>query len=417
MDLIPRLPSLRRSVIHNDANDHNVVVDDAGLRVSGLLDFGDLVHSVTAQEAAVACAYAMLGRADPVAVMGRIVAGFDSTCPLTADELDALPSLILARLGASVAISALQARLAPDPYLRVSEGPAWALIDWFETMPGSALRAAVHEARRPMTADDLLARRRDRLGRSLSLSYRAPLTIVRGSGAHLYDADGRAYLDLVNNVAHVGHAHPRVVEAAARQKAILETNTRYLHPTILDYADRLVATLPAHLEVVHLVNSGSEANELALRMARAASGRRAVLALEGGYHGNTSGLVDVSPYKFDGPGGAGRPVDTFVAPLPDPYRGTHRGRTPEIGRGLCRGSWPGDRCGGRRGPTGRHVHRRGSSRGRPARWSRRPATSPPRSSAPTTPAPWSSPTRSRSASAGSVATGGASRSKVPRPTS
>ena len=176
-----------------------------------------------------------------------------------------------------------------------------------------------------MSGSDLLARRRARLGPSLSLSYREPLTIVRGAGAYLYDADGRSYLDLVNNVAHVGHAHPRVVEAAARQKAILETNTRYLHPTILDYADRLAATLPAHLDVIHLVNSGSEANELALRMARAATGRRDVAVLEGGYHGNTSGLVDISPYKLDGPGGSGRPPTTHVAPLPDPYRGPHRG--------------------------------------------------------------------------------------------
>jgi 4-aminobutyrate aminotransferase-like enzyme len=178
-----------------------------------------------------------------------------------------------------------------------------------------------------MSGDDLLARRLARLGRSLRLSYREPLTIVRGEGAFLYDADGREYLDLVNNVAHVGHAHPRVVEAAARQKALLETNTRYLHPTILEYADRLVATMPAHLEVVHLVNSGSEANELALRMARAATGRRDVAVLEGAYHGNTTGLIDISPYKFDGPGGAGRPATTLVAPLPDPYRGTHQGST------------------------------------------------------------------------------------------
>ena len=174
-----------------------------------------------------------------------------------------------------------------------------------------------------MTNDDLLERRRRRLGRELSLSYRDPLTIVRGRGAYLYDADDRPYIDLVNNVAHVGHAHPRVVEAAAMQKAILETNTRYLHPLILDYADRLVATLPAPLEVVHLVNSGSEANELALRMARAATGRRDVAVLEAGYHGNTSGLVEVSSYKFDGPGGAGRTTTTHVAPLPDPYRGRH----------------------------------------------------------------------------------------------
>lgn len=179
-----------------------------------------------------------------------------------------------------------------------------------------------------MSADDLLARRRRRLGADLSLSYREPLTIVRGQGAYLYDASGRAYLDLVNNVAHVGHAHPRVVEAAARQKSILETNTRYLHPAILDYSDRLAATLPAHLEVVHLVNSGSEANELALRMARAATGRRDVAVIEAGYYGNTSGLVDISPYKFDGPGGAGRPASTHVAPLPDPYRGRYAGAGP-----------------------------------------------------------------------------------------
>ncbi len=145
-DLQPRWSSLRHSAIHNDANDHNVLVDDAGTRVVGLLDFGDMVHSVTAHEAAVACAYAMFGRDDPVSVMRAVVAGFDGTCRLTADELDALPSLILARLGASVAISAHQARLSPDPYLRVSEAPAWALMDQLADMPGSELRLAVHEA-------------------------------------------------------------------------------------------------------------------------------------------------------------------------------------------------------------------------------------------------------------------------------
>ena len=179
--------------------------------------------------------------------------------------------------------------------------------------------------------DGLLARRRRTIGPSLSLSYRRPLTIVRGAGSYLYDADGRAYLDLVNNVAHVGHAHPRVVDAAASQKALLETNTRYLHPAILDYTERLIATLPAPLEVAYLVNSGSEANELALRLARAVTGRRDVAVLEGGYHGNTTGLVDISPYKFDGPGGAGRPDHVHIAPVPDPYRGRHRGATAESG--------------------------------------------------------------------------------------
>lgn len=145
-DLAPRLSHLRTSAIHNDANNHNVVVDAGGKRVAGLLDFGDMVHSVTAQEAAVACAYAMFDQPDPADVMRRIVAGFDAACPLSADELDALPSLVLARLGASVAISAVQARLAPDPYLRVSEGPAWNLIEWLLAQPPAELRLAVHEA-------------------------------------------------------------------------------------------------------------------------------------------------------------------------------------------------------------------------------------------------------------------------------
>ena len=145
-DLHPRWSSLRRSPIHNDANDHNVLADEGGTRVVGLLDFGDMVHSVTAHEAAVACTYAMFGRDDAVSVMRSVVAGVDGTCRLTADELDALPSLVLARLGASVAISAHQARLSSDPYLRVSEAPAWALLERLAVVPGSALRIAVHEA-------------------------------------------------------------------------------------------------------------------------------------------------------------------------------------------------------------------------------------------------------------------------------
>jgi 4-aminobutyrate aminotransferase-like enzyme len=179
--------------------------------------------------------------------------------------------------------------------------------------------------------ESLRDRRRRLLGPSLSLSYRQPLHIVRGMGAYLYDADGRAYLDCVNNVAHVGHAHPRVVDAGARQMALLNTNTRYLHDAVLDYAQRLIGTMPSPLEVAWFVNSGSEANELALRLARAASDRRDVAVLDVAYHGNTSGLVDISPYKFDGPGGAGRPEHVHVAPLPDPYRGRHRGQTAAAG--------------------------------------------------------------------------------------
>jgi 4-aminobutyrate aminotransferase-like enzyme len=180
-----------------------------------------------------------------------------------------------------------------------------------------------------ISAEELLTARRRLLGPSLSLSYRTPLHIVRGEGAHLVDADGRSYLDCVNNVAHVGHAHPRVVDAGAAQMRLLNTNTRYLHDLVLRYAERLTDLLPSHLEVCYFVNSGSEANELALRLARAATGRPDVATVDVAYHGNTQRLVEVSPYKFNGPGGAGKPDDVHVVPLPDPYRGRHRGSTPE----------------------------------------------------------------------------------------
>jgi 4-aminobutyrate aminotransferase-like enzyme/Ser/Thr protein kinase RdoA (MazF antagonist)/murein DD-endopeptidase MepM/ murein hydrolase activator NlpD len=196
--------------------------------------------------------------------------------------------------------------------------------------PGLALVGARPDFRAPAESPARLEdERRRRLGRNLSLSYRRPLEIVRGAGTWLFDERGRAFLDMVNNVAHVGHAHPRVVAAGARQMTVLNTNTRYLHPSILRYAERLAAALPEPLSVCFFVCSGSEANELALRMARARTGRRGVVVLGGAYHGNTQGLVEVSPYKFDGPGGAGRPGHVRVVPMPDDYRGLHRRDDPD----------------------------------------------------------------------------------------
>jgi len=189
--------------------------------------------------------------------------------------------------------------LAPDPNLVVGLPPA-------ELAPAHQATAEVR------------ARRRERLGASLSVAYREPLHIVRGSGARLYDVDGRSYLDAVNNVAHVGHCHPRVVRAGQRQMAVLNTNTRYLHETVVRYAERLRSKLPPPLSVLFFVSSGSEANELALRLARAHTRRHEVAVLEGAYHGNTSTLIDVSPYKHDGPGGAGAPAWVRVLPLREP---------------------------------------------------------------------------------------------------
>ena len=206
---------------------------------------------------------------------------------------------------------------------------------WLSLCPDPNLVARLPDsttAPRYASADALLAGRRQHLGPSLSVSYRRPLTVVRGWMQRLFDADGRAYLDAVNNVPHVGHCHPRVVDAGQRQMAVLNTNTRYLHEVIGQYAARLCDTLPDPLRVCFFVNSGSEANELALRLARAATGSRDTIVVEVGYHGNTNTIVDISSYKFDGPGGRGAPPWVHKVPIPDVYRGLYRAPDRDAGR-------------------------------------------------------------------------------------
>lgn len=561
--IAPHLDLLRRSVVHNDANDYNVLVNGPAVRrreVVGLIDFGDLVHSVTVSDIAVAAAYAILDAPDPLDVLGRLTAAYHREYPLQEREMSVVLPLIGLRLSTSVCISAEQRAAEPDnEYLSISQAPAWRMLerlaavhprfaeyvvreacgleacprsrsviayikkaetaaavegveraavhfdfsvassDWsFEELtvprlaedriaellqvtdppigigrynevrivyegdqfaegeerrtvhigidlfaaPGTNVRAPIdarvhsvadndrpydygptvilkhdpedgpafytlygHLSRSSITdvtegaivrkgeafaqigsgeenggwaphlhfqlitdlfdrsgeypgvasasrrgvwtsvcpdpsviaglrrsasapvvdAGRLEEQRREHIGPSLSISYKQPVAVARGRGQYLYDANGRRFLDTVNNVAHVGHAHPRVAEAAVRRMRVLNTNTRYLYDELTAYAVRLVALLPDPLSVCYLVNSGSEANDLALRIARAHTGRKDVVVLDGAYHGNLTSLIEVSPYKFNGPGGCGRPSSTHVAPMPDVYRGIHRG--------------------------------------------------------------------------------------------
>ncbi len=185
-------------------------------------------------------------------------------------------------------------------------------------------------------ATETLVGRKLLLGQNLSVSYQRPLKIVRGWKQYLYDETGRAYLDVYNNVPLVGHSHPRVARAAQEQLALLNTNTRYLHDNVIRYAERLTELLPKPLCVCYFLNSGSEANELALRLARAHSGRQDVIVLEHAYHGHTNTLIDISPYKFDGPGGRGRNSWVHVAPIADDYRGPYRRGDGELGAKYAR---------------------------------------------------------------------------------
>ena len=176
-----------------------------------------------------------------------------------------------------------------------------------------------NDTRTPL--DELLTLREAHLGKALSIAHGKPLHITHGSMQYLYAADGTRYLDLVNNVSHVGHSNPRVTQACARQMGLLNTNTRYVYDGLTEYLSRIADTLPEPLSVGFLVNSGSEANELAVRIARAHTGAHDMVVVEGAYHGHTGMLVDLSPYKFRGPGGKGEPEPwVHVLPIPDSYR-------------------------------------------------------------------------------------------------
>ncbi|WP_269932067.1 aminotransferase class III-fold pyridoxal phosphate-dependent enzyme [Aminobacter sp. HY435] len=564
-EVAPKLPSLRAQVIHNDANDWNVLVDDNDHdRIAGIIDFGDALYSPLIAEVAVACAYSILDVEDPIGAAATLAAGFHAEYRLREEEVDLLFDLIVARLVISVSLSAVRkAQLGDNPYLAISEAPAWRLLRrldamnrrfatailrhacgfdaapgakavttwieanrksfapvldrhpatlakavvpygdpahpmtvtsagqrpeeatawwdafcaeqgialgigpwgekrtiytsdifwsrfvegarrihhlgldlfmpagtrvytplaatvksveieedplgygclvalehapegcppfvtlwghmaheamarlkpgqrlaagalvgemggpaenggwaphlhfqistdpdlaardilgvgevqylpvWAELFPDAATLAGIppetfHQSGR--TRPEIVAARKTSLLPNLSISYAQPIKFVRGEGAWLIDDRGRTYLDCFNNVCHLGHAHPDVVEAIATQAAKLNTNTRYLHDAIVTYAERLTATLPEGLSVASFACSGSEANSLALRMSRTVTGSNDALVLDWAYHGTTQELIDLSPYKYKRKGGKGRPAHVFEATIPDSYR-------------------------------------------------------------------------------------------------
>jgi 4-aminobutyrate aminotransferase-like enzyme/Ser/Thr protein kinase RdoA (MazF antagonist) len=213
--------------------------------------------------------------------------------------------------------------------------PASQRLVWTSLSPDPNLILNIPEEKfppKPPNAEQTLSARRKLLGPNLLVSYRRPLKIVKGLRQYLYDDDGRAYLDVYNNVPLVGHSHPRVVGAAQQQLALLNTNTRYLHDKANEYAARLTSLLPVPLRVCYFLNSGSEANELALRLARTYTRNEDVIVLEHAYHGHTSTLIDISSYKFNGPGGRGQKPWVHVAPIADDFRGIHRRGERDLGK-------------------------------------------------------------------------------------
>ncbi|MCP2620343.1 aminotransferase class III-fold pyridoxal phosphate-dependent enzyme, partial [Candidatus Aminicenantes bacterium AC-334-K16] len=338
-EVVPEFAHLRRSLIYNDANDYNILVTKSPAghwKIAGLIDFGDMVESYLLFEPAVALAYTISSAEDPLEAALPLLKGYNSVLPLSEKEIRLLYYCLAGRLCLSLMMSAYQQHLRPeDNYVTISEKAVWRLLQKWQTINPlqveDRFRAALglKPAPRGLPSELIINLRQKHLSRSLSLHYRRPLKIVRGALQYLYDEEGKTYLDCINNVAHVGHCHPRVVRAGQRQSALLNTNTRFLHDYLVAYAQRLLATLPESLKVIFLVNSGSEANELALRLAYTYTGRREMIVIDHAYHGNTSALIDLSPYKFKGPGGQGQGVWTHTVTMPDTYRGPYRSSDPE----------------------------------------------------------------------------------------
>jgi 4-aminobutyrate aminotransferase-like enzyme/Ser/Thr protein kinase RdoA (MazF antagonist) len=318
----PQWPRLRAHVVHGDLTLGNVLLDERD-RISGIVDFGDCGYTAQVADFAVALASLLRGRAgDDVFRIGRIaVDGFASRLPFEPVELAVLGDLVAARLAMIVAISAWRVRRYPEnaQYIQAEDDDSWKLLELFDRMGSAAVARELGAPRLPVPTDELARRRSDVLGAVLTpLTYTHPVHAVRGEGVWLYDADGSRLLDAYNNVPVVGHCHPRVTEAVVRQTRTLNTHARYLYEPLIELAERLLASMPpdAGLDTVMLVNSGSEANDIAWRIATATTGQRGAVVTEHAYHGVTEAIADLSPEEW-----------------PPGYRPAHVARIPPPGAG------------------------------------------------------------------------------------
>jgi 4-aminobutyrate aminotransferase-like enzyme/Ser/Thr protein kinase RdoA (MazF antagonist) len=326
----PALPGLRAQVIHNDVHADNVVLGaDSGSLVTGIIDFGDLVYAPLVCDLAVTTASILYPPKDPFDAAAAVIEGYTSVTPLQESEIELLPDLVTARFAAWVLIAAWRAEQHPEnvDYIVAWTEETWEALELFERFGTAEVSRRFREICERHSAPSvdgtkrLLARRRRALGPTLPLSYERPLHIVRGEGVWLYDAEGRAYLDAYNNVPVVGHSHPKVADALSKQTRLLNTNTRYLHEAVIELAERLAATMPRGLDTCLFVNSGSEANDTAWRLAREATGNGGAIVTEFAYHGVTIATADLSPQEW--PKGR-HPASVGTIPSPDGYRGRYR---------------------------------------------------------------------------------------------
>ena len=335
-EILPRIAGLRHQVIHQDAHGGNALVDPSEpTKITGIIDFGDMVYGSIAAEVAVAVDADDIASSNLIDAICETTLGFDSVLPLEEAEVESLFDIILMRTALVATISTSRAALLPDEAAYVESPERYLpVLDYLLTVGRSdvtrRLRKVCHypavgarhagDTYSESEEDELIDARRRLLGEKTTHFYSRPLHFERASGAFLYGTDGHRYLDCYNNVPQVGHCNPHVVKAIARQAAALNTNTRYLYSSVIEYAERVTSKLAPHLDACVFVNSGSEANDVAWQMAQQVTGNSGAILMEDAYHGITEAIRPFSPGHPDTP----LPEHLRGILVPDPYRGPYR---------------------------------------------------------------------------------------------
>ena len=340
---LARLGAVRAQFIHNDTGPANLLADSVNHGdIGGVFDFGDMTHGPRIVDPVISAVKFAQGRPAPVDVCARLFGGYSAHSTLDIEEVELLFPAIMGRIALTTTIQAwrevnrpAQAHLLAchmdalfrdlETYLTEGKDRVTSRFSDAAGVPCVAGRIVIPPPPERDTGK-LLERRRKVLGPALHLTYERPLHAVRGDGVWIYDESGRPHLDAYNNVPHVGHAHPRVADAVSRQCRLINTNTRYLYDEVVEYAERLTARCPGPLDVCVFVNSGSEATDVAWRLAREWNGHEGALVMEDAYHGCTHATADLSPLRW--PTNSGPPhVRCLTAP--DTYRGRWPAEEPD----------------------------------------------------------------------------------------
>ena len=320
----PRFATLRAQVVHSDLSLDNTLFATDGT-VSGLVDFGDLVHTALLCDVSTGLVNVTAGRDDGLKAGRAFVRGYERVTPLEPEEWELLPVLVEARLATSLAIAAWRLERYPEnaDYITVDVARYRALLVELDRLGAERVRLGLAgEAATREESAALVERRARAFGPALQgLTYDRPIHMARAEGVWMFDAEGNRYLDAYNNVPVVGHSHPRVVEAIARQSRLLNTNMRYLHGAAVELAERLLATMPPEIDTCLFVNSGSEANDMAWRLIAHATGGEGGIVTDHAYHGVTTALIGLSPEEWRE---LEPPAHIARIPSPDGYRGVYR---------------------------------------------------------------------------------------------